>query len=104
VNIEARDASELYEAERALSPSGNLGFLQRCLDEIALVHFAEQSTGRIYGTVERRVVTFVDEAPDSLAKALLEEILPGTSFAKAAVPRYLDAAERTHTVGAWRDG
>jgi len=102
INVDAQGPPALHRDPADLAIARNVEFLRRCLREFREVNFSEQSTGRIYLRVELGVVTYVDAPPDA-AKNVLDNVLPGTSFVKSGEPRYLDADERVHTVGAWRD-
>ena len=102
INVDAQGPPALHRDPADLAIARNVEFLRRCLREFREVNFSEQSTGRIYLRVELGVVTYVDAPPDA-AKNVLDNVLPGTSCVKSGEPRYLDADERVHTVGAWRD-
>jgi hypothetical protein len=103
IDVDAHGEESLYRDRRDLAVERNVDFLRRCLAEMREVNFAEQGSGRIYLRVERGSVTHVDAPPDA-AKDVLDKVLPGTSFVKSDAPRFLDAGERAHTVGAWRSG
>jgi hypothetical protein len=102
IDVDAQEPQSLYREVDDLNVPRNLDFMRQCLREFREVNFAEQRTGRIYLGVERGVITYVDAPPDA-AKDVLSQVLPGTSFVKSEAPRFLDAGERVHTVGAWRD-
>jgi hypothetical protein len=103
IDVDAQDEGSLYRDPRDLEVERNVGFLRRCLAEMRQTNFAEQDSGRIYLRVERGQVTHVDAPPES-TKDVLGKVLPGTSFVKSDAPRFLDADERVHTVGAWGGG
>jgi hypothetical protein len=103
IDVDAHGEESLYRDRRDLAVERNVDFLRRCLAEMREVNFAEQGSGRIYLRVERGSVTHVDAPPDA-AKDVLDKVLPGTSFVKSDAPRFLDAGERAHTVGAWGSG
>jgi len=103
VDVDAQDAASLYREPRDLDVARNTDFLRRCLAEIGEVNFAEQATGRIYLRVVRGVADYVDAPPDA-AKDVLDTVMPGTSFVKSEVPRFIDTDARVHTVGAWGGG
>jgi hypothetical protein len=48
INVAATAPEQLYADRARLEPSHNTGFLQRCVEGVREVNFAEQATGRIY--------------------------------------------------------
>jgi hypothetical protein len=100
IDVDARGPQSLYRDAADLDVARNVDFLRRCVREFRQVNFADQDTGRIYLSLQRGIVTHADWPTDA-AKDVLGEVLPGTSFVKSEAPRFLDAGERTYTVGAW---
>jgi hypothetical protein len=115
VNVEATSPAELFSdtAERALKPEHNTDFLLQCVRQLHQVSFADQSSGRIYLSVEEGRPIWVD--PEAIAKAVSE---PHTRAAVLAVaPGVLDRAcaprqaplhvtdllppDRIRTLGSW---
>src|SRR5206468_9340975 len=48
ININAKNRSEVYPAERVMAPENNLEFLARCVTRFPELNLAERETGRIY--------------------------------------------------------
>jgi hypothetical protein len=113
VNVDATGPQSLFPDAALLEPQRNAAFLVQCVRRFRVVHFAEQSTGRIYVTLAAGAPSWKDgEALDAAvadpdtragllaaAPAILDCELPS-----AGAPRHLRALpqiERTKTLGAW---
>jgi hypothetical protein len=113
VNIDATAAEFLFADRAALAPERNTAFLTRCVAKIRSINFAEQSTGRIYLSIEAGAPVWVDRealtaaAADSDTQAGLLAAAPGafaSSLPTPLAPRYLESrlrAEDMKTLGAW---
>jgi hypothetical protein len=108
VNINAAAATALYTDPEMLEAEHNLAFFQKCIERFQQVHFALQSTGRVYLSLVQGKPVYVDGEP--LAKALSDadtraaliataKPLFHQAFPAADQPRYLIRESRT--VGQW---
>jgi hypothetical protein len=88
VDIDAAGPESLYADRESLAPARNTGFLQQCIARFREVHFAEQSTGRLYLRVVDGQAVWADRI--ALARALTD---PDTRAGLAAsAPAALDPA------------
>jgi hypothetical protein len=113
VDVDATDPSALYPEPRELAAARNTGFLRQCVENFAVVHFADQDTGRIYLRIEAGRVAWVDR--DALTRALadgdtregLAAVVPGLATSASPAPPApvylgnLPGFERQHTLGRW---
>ena len=113
VDVDATDPSALYPDPRELAAARNTGFLRQCVENFAVVHFADQDTGRIYLRIEAGRVAWVDD--DALTRAFadggtregLAAVVPGLATSASPgppAPVYLGdlpGFERQHTLGRW---
>ena len=113
VNVDAKGPGELYDDPDALAPQSNTAFLVECAHRLAIVNFADPSTGRIYLRMSHGSPLWVDRdaldaamADPATATGLLAvapSLAAGTIAAQES-PVHLAAhlgAERIHTLGRW---
>jgi hypothetical protein len=92
INIAAATAEQLYADQTRLAPENNCGFLQRCVEGMRAVTFADQATGRIYLRIAAGLVEGVDRewlastAPDADTVAAVRAVAPAALT--GAVPRF----------------
>jgi hypothetical protein len=113
VNVDARNPGELYDDRDALAPQNNTGFLVECARRLAIVNFADQTTGRIYLRMKDGSPLWADREAldaamaDPAARTGLLAVAPTIASGTIAAPEqpgYLAAhlgAERIHTLGRW---
>ena len=110
IDVEATAPQELFPNAALLAPERHTQFLKRCITEFERVNFAEPASGRIYLTVEKGLVTWIDRIPlqaalaDPDLRAGLAAVAPRALDAgtpQDAEPRYLDSRKLLPTLGQW---
>ena len=110
IDVDATSPEGLYRDPAELSAARNATFLRACVERLAQVDFASAATGRVYLRVTHGVPQWADAAvlahalQDDDVRAALGATLPAAldrELPAPPAPVYLDAAERTHTVGRW---
>ena len=108
VDIAATSPQTLYRDPESLAAARNTSFLHECIARFAEVNFAEQASARIYARVAGGVASCVD-APtlrdalrDADTYAGIAAVAPALlDAAPVTKTRFIDVAERIHTVGRW---
>ena len=113
INVAAGAPQQLYPDRSRLEPQYNSGFLQRCVEGVREVNFAEQATGRIYLRIVAGKVVAADRAwldssavdadtragVRAVAPAALDSPLPRPE--PAAYLRQTPDGARAPTLGQW---
>jgi len=107
INVNARNAEELFPDSRSLAAEKNVAFLAACIERFPAVNFAHRNTGRIYARFEQRRPSWVDQqalaSVHGDALAALTAVAPSLfALADKAMdtPRYLDRTQSL-TLGRW---
>ncbi|MGZ5079800.1 MAG: hypothetical protein ACXWHZ_09690, partial [Usitatibacter sp.] len=110
VNVGAVGPESLYDDPKVLDAANNTAFLRQAVRQFREVEFAEQGSGRVYLHVVAGNPVWADRAaleraaadPDTRAgiMASLPEAFDAASSSIAG-ERFLEEAERLHTLGAW---
>ena len=115
VNVDALSPAELFGdvAEGAQRPETNTEFLLQCVRQLRKVHFADQSSGRVYLMIEDGRPVWVDgeamaaAASDPTTRAGIAAVAPGVLDREAAprqAPLYVSdllPPEQIRTLGSW---
>ncbi|MGZ5572251.1 MAG: hypothetical protein ACXWF6_14100 [Usitatibacter sp.] len=110
VNVGAVGPESLYDDPKVLDAANNTAFLRQAVRQFREVEFAEQGSGRVYLHVVAGNPVWADRvaleraAADPDTRAGIMASLP-EAFDAASSPiageRFLEEAERLHTLGAW---
>jgi hypothetical protein len=109
INVDARDAGEVYPDADAMAATNNTAFLRQCACTIPVLNFAAFNTGRIYARLEHGRLVWTD--PECRALAMRDPetraglaALGADAAAPAAsgttTPRFLDRIG-AQTLGKW---
>jgi len=115
-NIHAASPDALFTDATLSAPASNLDFLRQCIARFRDVHFADQSTGRIYLSMASGRTVWADR--EALAKAILSAdartalVATAASVFDGAVPmsaaprflKHIDAGRLIPTLGRWGEG
>ncbi len=71
ININGQTPAEVYPDPEKMQADQNTGFLQECAKLLPSITFAEQSTGRVYGNLEKGEFNWTDG--EALANVLQDE-------------------------------
>ncbi|HTP99427.1 MAG TPA: hypothetical protein VMN56_08875 [Casimicrobiaceae bacterium] len=103
LDVEARSPAMLFGDGAQLAVSRNLAFLRRCIETFREVNFAQAASGRVYASVQRGKVRWID-AQAVTAGSVLEAVLGAGAQAAPPPPQavFLADDEVAHTVGRWK--
>ena len=106
ISINGLSPSEIYPDSENMKADQNTGFLQDCAKLIPSITFADQSTGRIYGKLERGEFSWTDGdmlahvLQDTDSKAGLEALTSALPENAASEIQKLEAGDAP-TLGQW---
>ena len=106
INLSGRSPKEVYPDGKRMYAGRNIGFLQECTKLIPSITFADQATGRIYGTLYNGKINWTDaEVLESIiqdedTKTILEVFAGSVPKTNSAKIQSIDAT-RVSTLGQW---
>jgi hypothetical protein len=109
INVGASGPDEVYGDREPMAAERNTAFLVQCARLLSRVNFAQHDTGRVYLSLERGRVVWIDPGilegalADPTSRAGLHAVAPDLATIRipdAAQPRWLDAT-RYRTLGRW---